>query len=921
MAPINHEEKKAFDLEQSITLWKKSLRKRQAIEDGDIAELEGYLRDKIEDLAGRDMGEEDAFRLAASAFGSIEDLDGDYYRARSASRFGNHPPWQPPRFINALIWHYFKVLGRRFRRQKAYSLITLIGLTIGISAFLLILLYCNFERSYDGYHRNEDMIYRVQNDRITSAKHDRSAGCPPGLAPAMMEAFPEIIDSARLHNISGDANIVSRQIPASDSGDAISAERISSFYEKRVFFADPSFLRIFSIPLMAGSKETALEDPFSAVLTESTARKHFGLENPLNQTITVTTRFGRRDYRVSAVCRDIPQNSHLRFDILLSFRGLTIMWTSLEQQPWSSNAFLTYILLSPTADARSLEAKFPSFIEDNSLNSAETRREFHLQPLRSIHLTSKLRWEADVNGEIRTVVFLQIIGIFILLIAWVNSINMSTARAMHRGKEVCVRKTLGAGKGQLSRQFLFESVIFNIMALLLAVGLVQTSLPFFNNLVGKPLSIGQLGGGWFWIVISILAGALLSAIYPAFVLSSFRPVFALRGTGRIVSRGSALRKGLVLLQFSLAILFIASTLIVWKQLSFIGSRDLGADIGQTLVLKVPLEGDAGKRAILARDRMAALAPVLNATVSSSIPGREYSNSAGNIRRQSASPEEGEPLFFIDVDDLYFHFFNIPLLSGRNFSQGFESDKTAVILNEEAVKTLGFSDPEEAVDKNIVLGGFGGDIVQVVGITKNYHHKSLRDKIEPVIFSPLPYSYFLGRSYLSLKVHGSKAAAAVEAVKGKWKELFPGQPLDYFFLDDDFSQQYNADQLFGRIFILASLLAIFISCLGLFGLAAFSAEQRTREVGIRKVFGASILEITVMLSAEFLRWVILANFIAWPLTWIIMNRWLQGFAYRTTIGLWTLALAALLALIIALATVAGKAVRSAAANPVDSIRYE
>jgi putative ABC transport system permease protein len=910
-----------FDLEQVIGLWKKSLRKAQAIQEGDLAELEGYMRDKIEDLVSQGMSEEVAFQRTVSEFSDLKDLDVAYFKARSTSRLGGRPPWLPPRFFPALLWNYFKVQARRFRRQKAYSFITLIGLSVGMAAFLLVFLYCRFERSYDDYHKNQGRIFRVRNDRISTARHDKSAGCPPGLASVMMTEFPEIVDAARLHNISGDTNIVSRKAGIRGDSSDESVGQTIAFYEKRVFFADPSFLRIFSIPLVRGTTETALEDPYSVVLTESTAFKYFGSEDPYNQTVTVATRFGQQDYIVAGVCRDLPENSHLRFDLLLSFRGLVLNWTSLEQQPWSSNAFLTYLLLSPTADSQTLESKFPSLIEKYDLNSPQIQREFHLQPLRSIHLTSRLRWEADVNGELKTVVFLEIIGLFLLLIAWINSINLATARSLQRGKEVCVRKTLGAEKGQLTRQFLFESMVYNVLAFLLALGIVQMVLPFFNHLVSKPLSLDLLGIGWIWISLTILTGALLSGGYPAFVLSSFRPAATLRGLGRGVLRGTAMRKGLVLVQFSLAILFIASTLTVGKQLSFIRTRDLGIDIDQTMVLKIPTPGSAGQQALDARNWIAGLAPVLDAAVSSSIPSQEYSNTASGIRRQNASPEEGEPLFFIDVDERYFGYFDIPLLSGRIFADGFAADRTSVIINEEAVKLLGFASPEEAVNQNIILGGFGGDVVQVVGVTKNYHHKSLRDKIEPVIFSPLPYSYFLGRSYLSLKIPGSRAREAVAAVTEEWKNLFPGQPLEYSFLDENFSSQYDEDERFGRIFGLSSLLAIFISCLGLFGLASYSAERRTREIGIRKVFGASIPRLTAMLTGEFLWWVILANLIAWPMTWIVMNQWLRGFAYRTTVGLWTLGLSAVLALVIALATVTFQAVKSASANPVDSMRYE
>ena len=917
--PAKEKKGAAFDLEQAIGRWLKALRSRPGIQDGDLAELEGYLRDKVEDLVEQGQSEEAAFQAAAAEFARDKALGDDYSLARSASRFGLRPSGEAPRFVPALLWNYLKVIARRTRRQKSYAFTTVAGLTVGMATFLLIVLYCRFERSYDGFHQNGGRIYRVQNDRIYSARHDRSAGCQPGLGPAMKQEFPEVVEFARVLNLNADFNTVSRRAASGGRGEA--AERTVAFSEKRIFFVDPSFLRVFSFPLVRGDAGTALRDPEAVVLTESTARKYFGDEDPLGRTLTVTTRFGGHDYRVSGISRDVPPNSHLRFDLLLSFHRLAELWPISTSRPWSNNAYLTYLLLDPTADPAALEARFPLLVEKYSLSSAELKREFHLQPLRTIHLTSRLRMEPDVNGDIRTVRFLEMIGLFILFIAWVNAINLATARSLQRGKEVCVRKTLGAEKRQLTRQFLFESLLQNVLALFLALGVVLTVLPAFGRLVGKPLSPDGLGGGWIWISLSILAGAALSGLYPAFVLSSFKPVMALRGPAQGVLKGAALRKGLVLFQFATAVLLVASTLVVGKQLAFMQSQDLGVDLDQTLVLKIPRVPGDEQAAAIARARMSGLSSVRDAALSTSVPGRGYTNAASGIRREAAAAEEAQQAFFIDVDDNYFQFFSIPLAGGRYFSRGFTSDNGAVVINEEMAKVLGFESAQKALLQKIVLGGFGGDVVQVVGVVKNHHHLSLREKIEPVIYLPLPASYFRTEYLLSLRLEGRSVGPAISAVTANWREVFPGQPVDYSFLDESFNSQYDADRRFGRVFGLSSLLAILISCLGLFGLASFSAERRTREIGIRRVFGATSVGVTAMLAREFIQWVVLANLIAWPVAWIIMSKWLQGFAYRTSVGLETLAGAALVTLVIALATVAFKAFRAAAANPVESIRYE
>jgi putative ABC transport system permease protein len=868
------------------------------------------LRDEIAALISGGMSEEEAFQRASSEMGEAAAIGKEFEKVRRPDRSG---------FMPGLVWNYFKIVGRKLRRQKAYSLITLTGLTVGIAAFILIVLYCRFERSYDDFHRNKDRIFRVQNDRIHSLRHDRSAACPPGLGPALKKEFPEIVDFARLLSLAGAPNTVSRTGAPGDSS-APSGPDVA-FYESRIFFADPAFLRIFSFPLVLGEAKTALEEPDTAVLSESLARKYFRDENPLGQTITVTTRFGRQDCRVTGVCRDVPANSHLRFDLLLSFRRLAALWPTTEQYPWSSNAFLTYLLLSPSAKPSALEEKLPAFVEKNSLSSSDERREFHLQPLRTIHLASHLRFEAEVNGDQVTVRFLEIVALFILLIAWVNFINLATARSLQRGKEVCVRKTLGAGRRQLAGQFLFESVLLNVVAFLLALAAVSGVHPFFSRLVGKPLSLAALGGDWIWIGGGILAGALLSGLYPALILSSFRPILALRGAIQGALKGIALRKGLVLFQFATAILLIASTLIVGKQLAYMRNKDIGVDLDRILVLQIPPVSGAEQKAFVARAELAGLPGVRNDAVSTTVPGRGYVNSASGIRRQSAGAEEAQQAFFVDIDENYLSFFSVPLVCGRTFTRGFAGDTDTVLINEAMVKTLGFESAEKALLQNVVLGGFGGDVVQVVGVVKDYHHLSLRTKIDPVIFLSIPGSYFNRGFLLSLRLEGRSVGPALSSIAAKWKELFPGQPLEYSFLGDEFNSQYDEDKRFGQVFGLSSLLAILIACLGLLGLASFSAERRTREIGIRKVFGASVPNIAKMLTGEFLSWVLLANLIAWPLTWIIMSQWLQRFAYRTTMDFWPLGLAAVCVLAIALATVSYRAVRSATADPVVSIRHE
>jgi len=810
-----------------------------------------------------------------------------------------------------MIWHYLKQAFHRLGRHKVHSLIIVIGLTIGMSSALLILFYCQFERSYDDFHRQADRIFRVQNDQVGPTQTIGSAGCPPALAPALKHEFPEIVDFTRVLKVGGDTNIVARTL-----GDG----RTLSGYEPHVFFAESALLRMFSFPLVEGDDPSALDRPESVVMTQSAARRYFGDEDSLGQTVTVTTTFGTQDYLVTGVCRDIPVNSHFRFDILLSYGRLKSLWPFNENNPWRCHAFLTYLLLSPDADRSALEEKSTRLINANFPLSDSSRTELTLQPLGDIHLTSRLHQEADVNGDYRVVALLEWIAVLILLTAWANTINLATARSMEQGREVGVRKTLGAGRSHILAQFLADALLLNLLAFVLSLAVIHAILVPFGRLVGKPLWTVQLGVGWLWVTAVILVGALLSVAYPACALASLPPVFALRGLFRGVPRAALMRKGLVLIQFTLATILIAASLIVSNQLDYMQNLDLGADISRTTVLRVPPLRDAGRQALLARDRMAGLTGIVDASVSTSIPGREYSNDASGFRRANTQPGEGRTLYIIDTDERYFYYYNIPLVAGRGFSRGFAADRNKIILNEEAVKVLGFGDAAEALGQKIIgFGDRGG--LQVVGVARNYHHKSLRERIEPVVYWPLPYSLLSRPCFLSLRSRGPMPETLPVRVTESWRELFPGVPIDPVSLDVEFNRQYDADLKFGQIFGLASVLSVAIASLGLFGLVSFATARRKREIGVRRVFGASVSGLTIRLASEFLRWVLLANALAWPLTYLVMRQWLEDFAYRTPIGIGVFLLAGVSVLLVAMLTVSVQSVRAARANPVDSLRYE
>lgn len=804
-----------------------------------------------------------------------------------------------------MLKNYFKTALRIFLRYKGNASINIIGLALGISVFFLIIQYVTFELSYDGFHKNADRIYRVRNDRIYSDKHDKSAGCPPALAPTLKKEFPEVLESARFRGT--DAIFVDTD------------KNISDNLEK-VYYTEPSFLKIFSFSFVKGSTASALEEPYTVIISKSISQKYFGKEDPINKVITLVDEYGKQTYTVTGVFEDVPQNSHVKFNMLISYKTF-IAKNNRAEYYWGWNAFNTYILLVPNANAKALEAKFPAMIEKYKNYESSYKRKYLLQPLKDIHLYSDLRFESEVNGSAGTVKFLSIIALFVLILAWVNYINLSTSRSLMRAKEVGVRKVLGSTRFRLIKQFMTESFLLNAVAIVLAILINVIALPFFNQMTGRPLSIDLLKNNWLLLAAIFTAGVFLSGIYPAFVMSSFNPLMVLKAKSGRMSRGIDLRKVLVIFQFAVSIILIASTIIVYEQLSYMRNKNLGANIDQIVILKAPGGGgNSFSSATNFKEVLLSLPGIKGASMSASVPGKDYSNVSSGVRKYGSNPEDGTQGFFVDVDENYFKLFEVPLAAGRNFTRESRFNGE-IIVNEEAVKTYGFKNPEDAINKKLVFDGFDGQSIEIVGVAKNYHQVSPKSSLQPVIFNPVNASDINLTKYFSLKIDGRNINQTIERVKNKWEEIFPNQPFEYNFLDEVFNSQYKADQQFGEVFGLFTFLAIVISCLGLFGLASFTNLQRTKEIGIRKVVGASLQNIIFMLVKDFTKWVLLANLIAWPVAYYLMNNWLQDFAYRIEISWWIFVLAGGIALMIALITVSFQAIKAATANPVESLKYE
>ncbi|HEY5747701.1 MAG TPA: ABC transporter permease [Chryseolinea sp.] len=797
--------------------------------------------------------------------------------------------------------NYVLTTLRNISRRKGFSILNVLGLSIGLAASLLIMQYVKDEFSYDDFHANKENIYRVQYDRYRDNELVlQCATTFPKVAPALLADYPEVEKACRLYLRYG--------------GGVIRYEDIQ-MKEDNLFTADQSFFDIFSYPLLKGDRATALKEPNTAVVEEETARKYFGDADPMGKRI----KFGsQEEYEITGVIRS-PENSHLKFSFLFSYPTMVKLFGPDVEQAWGWYDFYSYIQLSPGADPKALEAKFPAFIKKYGPEGDDKKVKFSLQRLTDIHLNSDLLQEARVNGNGRSVYFLSIIAFFILVIAWVNYINLATARAVERAKEVGVRKAIGAGRVQLMGQFIAEALIVNLGAVVIAVALMSATIPLFNALSGKELTTSILMDPtlWYTATVLFLAGSALSGLYPAFVLSSYQPARVLKGSMKGTHEGMLLRKMLVVMQFVASVALIAGTLIVYRQLQFMQNRDLGVDINQVLVINAPGVTDTSTYISQLRSFKSEVQRhpnVQSFTASSEVPGNLIYWTNGGKRIGGDQEVPSIVMYRMGIDHDFFNTYKNKVLAGRVFSEDFTADTSNVILNRKAIEVLGFNTPENAVGGQVKLGD---DTLTVVGVVENYHQEGLKSNFRQTAFHLLPENH----AYYSVKVEAKDLGQTMAYIKEKYSQQFPENPFDYFFLDTFFQRQYQTDRQFGQVFGFFALLAIFVASLGLFGLASFTASQRTKEIGIRKVLGSTVPNIFLLLSKDFLKLVILANVIAIPLVVYFMDKWLHTFAFHINIGYWIFLVSAVLTLFIALITVSFQSIRAAMANPVKSLRYE
>jgi len=815
-----------------------------------------------------------------------------------------------------MLKNYFRVAIRNMMKRKWYSLLNIFGLATGMAVCLLIILFVANELSFDQFHEKKDRIYRVALERKYPGRSTSYAIIPASIGEAIQKEFPEVEQSVRIINGVGDQLLFVR------IDDKV-------FDEKNVLFADSNFFNVFTVPLLTGNPEKALVQPNSVVLNEKTAKKYFG---STSNAIGKTLKADQNSWIVTAVCKDLPENSHFTFDLLVS---TTTLREFLQDPNYINFSSCTYLLLHPQADAAALEAKLPQIVEKYvspviEKNFGVTFKQFQaegngyhyfLQPLKKIHLTSNLESELRPNGSIKIIYAFSVIALFILFLACINFINLSTARSLDRAKEVGIRKTFGSERSALIRQFLFESVIIGSLSMILSLGFVTILVPLFNNLFGTQLSVLILFRpipASIIIVGTVLVG-VLAGLYPAFVLSSFRPIVVLKGKFIFNPGGKLVRNSLVVFQFAISVVLIIATLIVNRQMQYMLSDQLGFHKNHIIIIKRADLLD--KQSLSFKNELAKITGVESVTGTSAMPGEQnfFGISFNTVGSNESLTGRG-----IIADDQFLSTLDIPLVKGRYFSKDMATDSSSLVLNEKAASELGSQDPlgtrVTVPDDVFNLPGGQQNIYTVVGVVKDFHFQSLHQMITPLIF--INDAKFRNiDNVIAVRIQASQFKSATSAIEKLWEQYVPQHPFYYSFLDQQLANLYQSEEKTQRLFTIFSLIAIFIAAMGLLGLVTYATQKRSREISIRKVLGASMASIIALLSKDFLRLVLIAVVMAFPVGWLFMNKWLQDFAYRINIGWWVFGASAFTILFIALMTVCIQAVKAAMANPVRALRSE
>ncbi len=807
-----------------------------------------------------------------------------------------------------MIRNYFITAFRTLKKNKGFTAINVLGLSVGLATCLLIAFYVQDELSFDRYNQKADRIYRVNEDLKFGGNIGLNAVSPSPFSQLLKSDFPEVEETVRMQ---GGHSIYVKK-------------RNQNVKEDKVVYADPSIFSVFTLPFIDGDPKTALVEPRSVVIDETTAKKYFGTtQNLVNKTLTVDDTV---IYKITGVIRNVPAQSHFNFNLFASSSTLDLK----KENSWIRSNFNVYVLLKPGADPQKLQAKFPSLIVKNaapelksvlnlSFEDFEKSGNYFrlsLQPLTDIHLKSDRNAELGPNGNIQYVYIFSAIGLFILLIACVNFMNLSTARSSNRAREVGIRKVLGSNRLNLVIQFLAESFLVTLVATLIALFMAFALLPLFNQLAGKQLVItwhliyGALPAILFIVVIiGLLAGA-----YPAFFLSGFQPIAVLKGKLSTGFKSGWLRGGLVVFQFFISILLIIGTLVIYKQLKYMQNKDLGYNRSQVLILQNVNELGEGIKSF--KGEVKNIPGVIDASLTGFLPTGGLRGSTTLFNSPTIDQKNATLLQFWHIDESYVNTLGMKLVAGRNLSGTIQTDSSGILINETAAKLMGFADPVNQFVYTLPGKQKQADRLHIVGVIKDFNFSSLRENILPVAMRLAEND-----GALSIRMQTTDVPALMSQIQNKWKSFSPKQQMSFSFMDDDFDAIYRSEQRMGKLFISFSTLAILIACLGLFGLAAYAAEQRIKEIGIRKVLGASVSGIVSMLSMDFIKLVFVSILIASPIAWYFSNQWLQRYAYRIEVQWWIFAAAGAIALFIAFATISSQSIKAATSNPVDSLKNE
>ncbi|MEO9965368.1 MAG: ABC transporter permease [Reichenbachiella sp.] len=805
--------------------------------------------------------------------------------------------------------NYFKISFRNLIKQKAFSIINIIGLAVGLSAFLMINQYVMFEKSYDRFFSDSDRLYRLTTDQVLDGAigtRDAMSFAPSG--PALVDRVPEVINSTLTYQFN----------------ELVLRVEDRSVKETKAIAADSNYFDLFDYKILAGGDPNQmLKEPFSIVLTESRAKAYFGDQDPVGQAIKILSGFNQ-SFKVTGVMQDVPEQTHYKFDVLVSISSFQ---EDVDEDGWNSFNYYTYLKLAPNTDIDELRGKFPRMFELSGEEESDSNLEFNLQKVEDIHLYSDFTYEPEAHGSANTVLFLNIISILILIIAWVNYINLSTAKAIDRAREVGVRKAIGANKMQLIIQFLFESFMLNLLAVVLAIVMAQLSYSYFNHLVGKEVIENIWLNQLFLVKIFAFAfiGAIVSGLYPAFVLSSFRTVVVLKGRFRNSAKGILLRKGLVVVQFSVSLVLLAATFVVNRQVNFMQSVDKGIDMDFVVGMSRPGYSSGNREAMRIKfeqfkQRLLDHHAVENVGFTNSLPGgdlSDISSTTGEVQIIGKTDLMEGTTYMQWCDDGYFDAVGIRMIAGRNFDAEMVSDSAAIIVNESFLKRLGVNDYESVLNEKIQFGeNDDGHKYRLIGIMKDYNRTSLKNRVEP---TSTFYNTYANR--VVVRLTPSSYQEGLAHLEETYKSYFPNTPLEYDFLDERFNNLFQEDQQFGNVIATFSLLAVIVASLGLFGLSAFMAINRAKEVGIRKVLGATIPQILSIFYREFIILIALSSLIGIPLVYYTMDGWLNNYAYRVDFP-WIFVGASLLVVgASAFITVGYQTIRVAVKNPSETLRCE